>query len=133
MASIPIAFFQVGATAIPTLLIAVAVGLKQGVSHAESFKKTKGDRAVAVFTVSLFSLTVGAGQLAALTALYQGTGGRFQALLVWMAVSFALMFIIMEFITPVVSAMKPLGGAIMWGGMLVAWLISVVYAQILIT
>jgi hypothetical protein len=68
MNAVPLAYFQVGATAIPTLLIAVAVGLKQGASHAESFKKTKGDRAVSVFTVILFSLTVGVGELAALTS-----------------------------------------------------------------
>lgn len=132
MASVPIAYFQVGATAIPTLLVAVAVGLKLGLSHAEEFKKaSRVDKGVAVFTVVLFSLSVGIGELAALTALYQGEGSSLQAFLVWGAVSFALLLIIMEFITPIVSAMKPLGAVLVWAGLVVIWLISVVYAQIL--
>ncbi|WP_156507344.1 hypothetical protein [Arthrobacter sp. OY3WO11] len=133
MSQVPLAYFQVGATAIPTLLVAVAVGLKQGVTHAEEFKKaSRIDKGVAVFTVVLFSLSVGVGELAALTALYRGEGSSLQALLVWGAVSFALLLIIMEFITPIVSAMKSLGAVILWAGLIVVWLISVVYAQVLI-
>ncbi|TQJ40764.1 hypothetical protein FBY33_2855 [Arthrobacter sp. SLBN-112] len=64
--SIPIMFFQAASTAIPTLLIAVAVGIKQGATFAGFYERAKTGghkRHLVLMTVGLPVVTV-LGQMA---------------------------------------------------------------------
>lgn len=65
--------FQVAATAIPTLLIAVAVGLKQGTLYAKSYAAVQGWRRWMMVLVALFvNFSIVLGEFAALGGDNQG-------------------------------------------------------------
>ena len=106
MANVPIQFFQAGATVIPTLMIAVVVGMKYGEGPARRLEgKGKIARLVLVvlFVVSLLGGIFGA-EFIALTALIQGGGTAQQAFYVWLGISVAFYFLAHEFMKPIRSS-----------------------------
>ncbi|WP_306633669.1 hypothetical protein [Pseudarthrobacter siccitolerans] len=106
MNNVPIMLFQAGATAIPTLLIAIAVGLKQGAAQAEAFESSsKPMKIVTVFFGVVLILSLVCGELAAITALYHGEGDVFLAKLVCIAITNCLGILAFEFLQPLAEAM----------------------------
>lgn len=101
--------FQAGATAIPTLLIAIAVGLKHGAAQAETFKSSSAlIKIVTVFMGVILIVSLVGGELAALTALYHGEGNVFLAKLVFVAIINCLGILAFEFLQPLIIAMPAL-------------------------
>ncbi|MET3812432.1 hypothetical protein [Arthrobacter sp. UYEF3] len=128
MTEVPITFFQAGATAIPTLLIAVAVGLKQGVIQAEMLKKASNFGKIGILIPAvLFVVSVVAGLLAAVTALFYDHGSSFQAGLVLTALMNSLAFIVIEFFTPIAAALRPGAGVLIWVFTLIGYLVMFWY------
>jgi hypothetical protein len=106
MASIPIQFFQVGAAAIPTLLVAVSVGLKQGAQYAELATKSGPIVRYATALLSLFlMLNIVAGELCALYALTIGSGDTALARPVATAIMICLLIIALEFLKPIMDTL----------------------------
>lgn len=133
MTDVPIQFFQVGATAIPTLLIAVAVGVKQGAAYAEMFSNSSRlMKCVTLFGLFTFLVSVVGGELAALTALYQGKGTPSQAIFVYTGIGNTLAALVAEYVQPMAKAMSFRGGLVLWILVLLAWIGVVVYGIILI-
>jgi hypothetical protein len=109
--SIPIMFFQVASTAIPTLLIAVAVGIKQGATFAGMYERAKTEdwkARMVLITVGLVSIIV-LGELAALRAIARGSGNELEALMAWAAIMNCLLLILLEFILPIAYKMRHKG------------------------
>ncbi|WP_285250239.1 hypothetical protein [Pseudarthrobacter sp. fls2-241-R2A-168] len=126
MNNVPIMFFQVSATAIPTLLIAVAVGIKQGQTFAGFYERAvtgRHKRVLLVMTIVL-PLIIILGELCALRAVLRGAGNELELLLVWGAYFNCLLLIFLEFIVPIGYKLKFKGfgklmnGVSIGGGML---------------
>lgn len=113
MVLVPIAYFQVAATAIPTLLVAMAVGMKHGTNLAESMKgATKWERGLmAVFGVAM-AFMVSWGETLSLLALVKGRGEVWQAGHVFSAIASLIFIVIYEFVYPIKEALGKLGSAL---------------------
>lgn len=106
MVSIPIQFFQVSAAAIPTLLVAVVVGLKQGSLWAETMNKSGWFVKLSTTTVSLaIILTIICGEFCAVYALTIGEGTSALAKPVCAAIAFCLLIIALEFLKPILDVL----------------------------
>ncbi|SDP33250.1 hypothetical protein SAMN04487914_10890 [Arthrobacter sp. ok909] len=122
MTSVPMPFFQVGATAIPTLLVAVAIGIKAGNLHGEVFQSArKSHKIAALFSSFFFIAIVTAGELSALTALFKGYGNSIQAACIWTAMTTCLFLIIIEFVGPISNSMTAKGGWTLATVLLLSW------------
>lgn len=107
MATIPMEYFQAGATAIPTILIALAVGARQGTTWAKDMQKeTRLGRILAICIVSFCVLVIVGGETSALVALFTGHRTIMEADMVWAGVMIGLLLLIVELIKPVMEVLK---------------------------
>lgn len=99
---IPVQFFQVTAAAIPTLVIAMAVGAKQGQLMADSFARSNGSGRflLVFFSVIVFAL-VFAGEWLSLRALIWGNGEKVSALIIYCCIALLLYLVCWQFIFPI--------------------------------
>jgi hypothetical protein len=101
--TIPVTFFQAGATIIPTLLIALAVGAKRGEKYAEEMTEKKPSGLIAIVTVLILVLVAGVGEVTALIAIVFKAGSTFQAGLVFAAILFGIFMVGLELTRPLLT------------------------------
>jgi hypothetical protein len=111
MNDLPIMFFQVAASAIPTLLIAVAVGIKQGATYAKQYGQLaargfKFKAMVLGITVAI-GLAIAMGEFAALRAIARGSGNSAEVELVFTAIFICFLLIVLEMLAPFAESMTP--------------------------
>src|SRR5450755_936578 len=113
---IPVQYFQVAAAAIPTLLIAVAVGAKQGQQMWDAVKGAKGfDRFMRVTWPLVLTVIVLGGEISALGGTVTNGGGGLQASIAFMAIVVLLYTIALELVAPMRSQLsKREDSAVMW-------------------
>ncbi|MET3349022.1 UNVERIFIED_ORG: heme exporter protein D [Arthrobacter sp. UYEF1] len=122
MSQIPLAFFQAGATAIPTILIALAIGMKHGTQEAESIaRQSRRERRTSIGFVLLLVLTVVGGEFSALFALLSGSGNYALATMVWLGVSMGLLTLIGELLKPILGVLSKNERRILIWPLLVLW------------
>jgi hypothetical protein len=103
----PVQYFQATAAAIPTLLNAIAVGMKGGIQYADYMNSMKSgsDRSkVILWAIGLIYVIAG-GEVAALIAILTNNGSLFQAGWAFAAVIFCFLALASEFIRPVLQIM----------------------------
>lgn len=102
MSSVPVQFFQAGAGVVPTLMIAVVVGMKFGEGPAQHLEgKGKIGRIVVLVLAVLSIAGIFASEFVSLAALIRGGGTTDQAYVVWLGITIAFYFLAMEYLTPV--------------------------------
>lgn len=107
MAAIPMVYFQAGATAIPTILIALAIGAKQGQTWAEGLQtETRLGRISSMLLVVFCVFLMFAGEASALIALFTNDPDITQADMVWFAVMIGLLLLTLELIKPYREVLK---------------------------
>lgn len=107
MGTIPMAYFQAGATAIPTILIAVAVGVRQGTTWARDMQKeTRLGRILTICIVIFCVLIIVGGEASALVALLTGHGTLMAADVVWGGVMSGLLLLTAELIKPFMEVLR---------------------------
>lgn len=101
-------FFQVAATAIPTSLIAIAIGARSADDYIHNHANTAKalERGIAVCTALMITAIAIAGELSALIALGTGRSTSFEADAVTLAIILLLFSISAVLINPIVSALK---------------------------
>jgi protein-S-isoprenylcysteine O-methyltransferase Ste14 len=133
MLQMPIMFFQVGATAIPTLLIAVAVGIKQGAIYAEIYDRAAGwHKKFALVLLCLVTLSIVLGETAALRAIARGSGNGMEIELVWTAIMVCLLLIALEMVQPLSAKMTEEGGHRLLLTVAGAWMVMGAYSALII-
>jgi len=104
---IPIQYFQAIAGAIPTLLIALAVGLKTGDELAEGIEETALRRRLKFYIPVLSAGTIIiCGEAWALIALATGWGGAAQAVFCAASLLMCLLFLLYAFVRPSIRKLK---------------------------
>ncbi len=122
MSQIPLAFFQAGATAIPTILIALAIGMKHGTQEAERIaRKSLRERRTSIGFVLLLVLAVVGGEFSALFALLLGSGNYALATIVWLGVSLGLLTLIGELLKPILGVLSKNESRILIWPVLILW------------
>ena len=111
---VPIPFFQAAATAIPTLLIALAVGVKMGNQFATDspYRLDKLGKATAALLVVA---TIVSGEFVALAALIEGAGSANQATWVLTSIGTCIYFLGFELLTPLLYGLSRWAGWILSG------------------
>jgi hypothetical protein len=111
-----IQFFQATATAIPTLLIAVAVTSKGGDRFARNVENLHGRRLFFELIPIMLSIAgIVSGEIASLIVLATGASQWFQAFLAFVAVTLCLVSLTSTFVTPMFDKLKPREvNAIIW-------------------
>ncbi|MDQ0078241.1 hypothetical protein [Arthrobacter oryzae] len=133
MTEIPIMFFQVGATAIPTLLIAVTVGIKHGEIYATDYEHAKKKHKVYILAVlSAMALVIVLGEMSALRAIARGAGNRLEVDLVWSAIMACILLITLEMMKPMADKMSPKGGRRLLLIVTGAWVVLTAYSALVI-
>lgn len=133
MAQIPIMFFQVGATAIPTLLIAVAVGIKQGAIYADFYAVAKGwHKKFAMVLLAMVTLAIVLGEMAALRAIARGSGNAIEVEMVWAAIMTCLLLIVLEMVQPLAEKMAPDSGHTLMLSVAGVWFVFAAYSALVI-
>lgn len=108
---IHIEFFQATATVVPTLLIALAVGLKGGQQFADRFKSdTEGKKKVAryghLFMVLLLATLIAISEFTSLVVLVSDRFSSLQALVSLSGVLFCLVILTKEFLQPTLNLLS---------------------------
>lgn len=133
MNNVPIVFFQVAAAAIPTLLIAIVVGLKQADAFAQLFKKaSKRLKPVLLGFWLLLVLMIVLGELCAFRAIARGSGNSLEAESVWAAIMICLGMIVLEMLQPLGRLMTVRGHVILLQSAFVAFGILAVYTLLIL-
>jgi hypothetical protein len=134
MNQLPIMYFQVGATAIPTLLIAVAVGIKHGAAYASYYEQVKGwPRFLFLVITVVTGLAVALGEFAALRAIARGSGNQLEGEMVWSAISLCLLLIVMELVEPFAEKMERRNHKNLMLGIVGVWMVMCVYVSMIST
>lgn len=132
MNDVPIMFFQVAATAIPTLLIAVAVGIKQGATFAEGFVLVEGVHRRILGALGVFvTLSIVLGEFAALRAVIRGSGNQLELELAFAAIAGCLLLITIEMVTPLVKKLSPRGGGRLLSSVAGLWMVLAIYTLLI--
>jgi len=103
--SIPVQYFQAMATAIPTLVIAITIGLRSGNLFKDlvgPFSKGRWRYATLIICLLIPTIIV-FGEFAALHALLAGFGTALEALAALFAAAFCLMILLGELINPMLE------------------------------
>lgn len=125
MATIPIPYFQAGATAIPAILIALAVGAKHGTTWAARMQKeSKRARIGYIVVLMVVVVAIGGGEFSAILALFANHGSLFQAHMVWGGVTLGLLLLIMELITPVIEVLTARERSVLLFVMATLWILA---------
>lgn len=134
MHNVPIMFFQVAATAIPTLLIAVAVGIKQGATYAEYYGQIKRPwvKIMLVGMTVVLGLAIALGEFAALRAIARGSGNGLEAELVFSAIYVCFMLIFMELLAPFAQHMTLRAHSRLLGSAAAVWTGFAVYFMLIL-
>lgn len=133
MNSVPIIFFQVSAAAIPTLLIAIVVGLK----HADAFAKYFGrasKRAKPFYLAFwlLLILMIVVGEFAAFRAIARGSGNALEVEMVWTAIMICVFMIVLEMLQPPGLLMSGRGHIILFQSATAFFGIAVIYSSLIL-
>lgn len=124
----PIVFFQVAAAAIPTLLIAIAVGMKQADAFAKLFEKaSKRAKPFLVGFWVVLVLMILLGEIAAIRAIARGSGNRLEAEFVWSAIMICLFMIVLEMMQPLGRLMSARGHIILLESMMGVFILIIIY------
>jgi hypothetical protein len=126
MVSVPLAFFQVAATAIPTLLVAMAVGMKRGEGLGTAFKNAKKQYQMLIVLFTLLMVAViGWGEMLALLVLAKGQGEVWQARWVFTAIATLIFVLIVEFVGPLDRALGKWGNYVFGPVVILIWFASI--------
>ncbi|MFE4837385.1 hypothetical protein ACFRAU_22230 [Arthrobacter sp. NPDC056691] len=122
-------FFQAGATAIPAILIALAVGAKQGIRWAQDLQgKSRLGRVLVIMIVLFCILAVLGGEAVALVTLLTQNYTVDAANLVWSGLMIGLLVLITELIRPVSDGLPKRERPFLLVGAILIWvLINVTY------
>ncbi|MBT2565269.1 hypothetical protein J7I84_01945 [Arthrobacter sp. ISL-85] len=133
MNQLPIMFFQVAATAIPTLLIAVAIGIKHGDTYAGYYERVQGRiRYLYPSLTVAMGLVVALGEFAALRAIARGSGNHLEAEMVWGAIHICLLLIVIELLEPFGKTMKRPQHKLLLMSICVLWMVTAIYVALII-
>ena len=113
--TIPLQFFQVAATSIPTLLIAVAVGAKTGEALVVGMGDSKFQKVQTFTFLLLFTLSIVVGEIAALLALVHGHGSKGACFWAANGIFMALVFVFRPFYLPFTEKISPRMGKAVLG------------------
>ncbi|WP_369746491.1 hypothetical protein [Paenarthrobacter sp. AMU7] len=102
----PIAYFQAAATAIPALMIAVAVGMRRGHKLAELSGTNATRRIMNLNVVLLLFFLIGAGEVNALLAIATNGGTAVQGYWAYQGIILAFAQLGHELVTPVLSGIE---------------------------
>ncbi|TFC03362.1 hypothetical protein [Cryobacterium sp. MDB2-33-2] len=127
MSTLPIQFFQVGAAAIPTLLVAVSLTLKMGASNAVAIQAANRVwKTGLILSTVLLPVLIIAGELNAVVPLLTGQPNRQQAVWVWVAISICIVALLLELVMPVCAVISKATQIILLGIIVAAFLASLI-------
>jgi MFS family permease len=133
MNAVSITYFQAAATAIPTLLIAVAVGIKQGAIYADYYGLLRGRRKIFVLVMlSIVALAIVLGEMAALRAIARGSGNTLEVELSWAAIMTCMLLIVLEMVQPLAEKMAPENGHRLRLSVAGFWFVLAAYSALVI-
>ncbi len=103
----PIQYFQVTAAVIPTLLIALAVGIRTSDRLAPAMTRATGLKRYAfLLLIALVAIVIGGAEVASLEALVLGSGTVFSTIVAFLGVIFCFGLVLDAFLHPLLAKLE---------------------------